>query len=233
LEFLDVFAENDHGQLKTSVFHKPAAEPYILPYSAEHPRHIHCNTIKGALFRPVRLCSHVHDFDNERLRIELTLLLNGYPLKFVTYHFNRFFEQHNAMSILQQVDDTIYRLLYKTLLAQPSRREILKNEQISNYNEIFMEQSYQAEHCEQKITVHFTFQSGPMLQFKRKLRLLWEKYYIYKGSPMNNIRLQIGTRSNKSLSQLFVKKKPSKNMLLNVQSHNTATMTTIINTINQ
>jgi hypothetical protein len=123
LEFLDELAENDHGQLKTSVFHKPAAEPYILPYSSEHPRHTHCNTIKAALFRAVRLCSHVQDFDNERLRIELTLLLNGYPLKFVTYHFKRFFEQHNAMSVLQQVDDTIYLLLHKTLLAQPSRRE--------------------------------------------------------------------------------------------------------------
>ena len=31
LEFLDVFVENSHGQLKTSVFHKPAAEPYIYP----------------------------------------------------------------------------------------------------------------------------------------------------------------------------------------------------------
>ncbi len=33
---------------------------------------------------------------------------------------------------------------------------------------------------------------------------------------MNNVRLQIGTRSNKSLCQLFVKKKPSKTMLTNV-----------------
>jgi hypothetical protein len=36
LEFLDELAENDHGQLKTSVFHKPAAEPYILPYSSQY-----------------------------------------------------------------------------------------------------------------------------------------------------------------------------------------------------
>lgn len=27
IEFLDVFICNDHGRLKTSVFHKPAAEP--------------------------------------------------------------------------------------------------------------------------------------------------------------------------------------------------------------
>ena len=29
VEFLDVLVENNNGQLRTSVFHKPAAEPYI------------------------------------------------------------------------------------------------------------------------------------------------------------------------------------------------------------
>ena len=40
-DFLDVHIENDHGRLKTSVFHKPAAEPYVLPFSSDHPRHIY------------------------------------------------------------------------------------------------------------------------------------------------------------------------------------------------
>ncbi len=72
-----------------------------------------------------------------------------------------------------------------------------------------------------------------MLQFKRELRILWEKYYIYKGSVMNNVRLQIGTHTNKSSCQLFVKKKPPKNMLTNVEPHNTTTtnITTITDTI--
>ncbi len=47
------------------------------------------------------------------------------------------------------------------------------------------------------INIHFTFESGPMLQFNRELRHLWEKYYVYPGSLMNNVRLQIGTHSNK------------------------------------
>jgi hypothetical protein len=233
LEFLDVFPENDHGQLNTSVFHKPAAEPYILPYASEHSSHMHCNTIKRALFRAVRLCSRVQNSDNERLHNELTLLLNGYPLNFVTYHFKCFSGQHDAMSVLQQVNDPIYQLVHKILLAQPSRRERQKNELISNYNDTSMEQQYKVKDCDQKkITVHFTFQSGPLLQFRHELRLLWEKYYIYRGSPMNSIHLQIETRSNKSLFQLFVKKKPPKNMLVNVQTGNTTT-TTITNTIRQ
>ncbi|CAF1391421.1 unnamed protein product [Rotaria sp. Silwood1] len=85
VEFLDVLVENNHGQLKTSVFHKPAAEPYILPFLSDHPRHIHRSTAKSQLLRAARLCSHVEDFDRERLNIEFTLLLNDYPLKFIAY----------------------------------------------------------------------------------------------------------------------------------------------------
>jgi hypothetical protein len=230
IEFLDVLINNDHGQLKTSVYHKPAAEPYLLPYVSEHPRHIHCNTIKGALLRAIRLCSNVDDFDEERLQIELKLLLNGYPLKFVTYQFKRFFEQHNAyILILEQPNEMIYQTLRKKLLAQLSRRQRQYNELISNDNNILQQQ-------QSKITVHFTFESGPMLQFKRELRRLWEKYYIYPGSRMNNVRLQIGTRSNKSLCILLVKKKPPKSMLTDVTLRETTpappppTTTTITNT---
>ena len=57
-----------------------------------------------------------------------------------------------------------------------------------------------------------------MLDFKRRLHHLWKKYYIYPGSPMNNVTLKISIRTNKSLGQLLVKKKPPKSMLINVDS---------------
>ncbi len=68
-----------------------------------------------------------------------------------------------------------------------------------------------------------------MLKFKRELCLLWENYYIYKGSPMTNVRLQIVTRSNKTLCQLLVKKKTPKNMLTDITL--TDATTTITNAI--
>ncbi len=54
-----------------------------------------------------------------------------------------------------------------------------------------------------------------MLQFKRELHRLWKKYYIYNGSPMNNVKLKISTQGNKSLNQLLIKKKPPRSMLVN------------------
>jgi hypothetical protein len=113
VEFLDVYVKNNQGQLKTTVFHKPAAEPYIIPFLSDHPWHAHRNPIKGTLFRAVRLCSDVKDFDKERLNIELTFLLNGYPLRFISYHVKRVFEENNVMSLMEQLDNDMYRALHQ------------------------------------------------------------------------------------------------------------------------
>ena len=88
--FLDVVVQNDNGQLITSVFHKPTAEPYILPHTSDHPRHVHCYTPYAALLQAARICSNVHDFTIERIRIDMSLLLNDYPSAFITKHVSRF-----------------------------------------------------------------------------------------------------------------------------------------------
>ncbi len=75
------------------------------------------------------------------------------------------------------------------------------------------------------------FSSIHVTQFNRELRRLWEKYYLYPGSSVNNVRLQIGTSSNKSLCQLFVKKKSPKKMLTNVTLPTDRTMNIIISLI--
>jgi hypothetical protein len=49
LPFLDVLVANDSSILTTSVCHKQAAEPYLVPFGSDHPRHIFKNTIETAL----------------------------------------------------------------------------------------------------------------------------------------------------------------------------------------
>ncbi|CAF1411817.1 unnamed protein product [Adineta ricciae] len=60
-EFLDVYVSNENGQLKTSVYHKPVAEPYILLFLSEQLRHVHRNAIKDALFRQHQALSLLPD----------------------------------------------------------------------------------------------------------------------------------------------------------------------------
>jgi hypothetical protein len=77
VSFLDVRIEKKHNQLLTSVYHKPAAEPYVVPFKSDHPRHIFGNIIQGALLRAVRYSSTLTAFNDERRAIKLMLLYNG------------------------------------------------------------------------------------------------------------------------------------------------------------
>ncbi|CAF3270828.1 unnamed protein product [Rotaria sp. Silwood2] len=172
VEFLDVLVENNQGQLRTSVFHKSAAEPYILPFLSDHPRHIHRSTVKSQLLRVARLCSHVEDFDKERLNIEFTLLLNEYPPKFVTYQFKNFFHTNNVSSLMEQLDEVVYGELHRQALYQATRRE---KQQEQGQLDMTSNANQQANANQNDIFVHFTFESGPMLNFKQELKNLWKK----------------------------------------------------------
>ena len=77
VSFLDVRIERKHNELLTSVYHKPAAEPYVVPFKSDHPRHIFGNIIQVALLRAVCYSSTLMIFNDERRVIKLMLLYNG------------------------------------------------------------------------------------------------------------------------------------------------------------
>ncbi|CAF4049813.1 unnamed protein product [Rotaria sordida] len=178
LEYLDATIENNNGNLKTTIYHKSAWEPYILPYESDHPRHIHANIIYTMLVRAARLCSTVEDFDMERLSTEMILLLNGYPPKFLQQHMKNFFIQHDAMSVWTELNSEAYQQLHNALLYKPTRRE-LKSKVQTNGHLIQNRNNY--EHKDQ-IYLHYTFENGPLVDFKKEYRQIWEKNYVYPGS---------------------------------------------------
>jgi hypothetical protein len=77
VSFLDVFIENKNGILRTSLYHKEATEPYIVPFKSDHPRHVFTNIIESALVRAVRYSSTLPAFDQERSSIKRMLFYNG------------------------------------------------------------------------------------------------------------------------------------------------------------
>ena len=77
LPFLDVLLTNGYGTLFTSVYHKPAAEPYVVPFLSDHPRHVFINIIKTSLAHALRYSSTFQAFKYERRYIKLALLYNG------------------------------------------------------------------------------------------------------------------------------------------------------------
>ena len=235
VEFLDVFIENNQGQLKTSVFRKPAAEPYILPYTSDHPRHIHSTTIYTALLRAIRLCSDVEIFDQERLNIEISLLLNGYPPKFIIHHFKQFFRKNNALSIYKDLNKENYQQLHKTIIdefltddqsseqqqqQQQQQQQALEEVQENKQNETIINKPKQ----QKKLIIHYRFESGPLKQLNREFRKLWEKHFCYENSSLNNIRLILAARTNQTLDNLLVKKKPSRVLLRQMDTNAASTI---------
>jgi hypothetical protein len=192
VEFIDVSAENRGGLLVTKVFHKPAAEPYILPYSSDHPRHMHSSAIVGALLRAIRLCSCHEHFDDKRLRLEMM---------FVKRTFERFFKQCNASELWRSFDTTSYQSLHRMLLMRPTRRE--KRRQIDDNDtqeecQVIDEPFESSARADTK--VDYTFESGPIVHFGRDLLKLWKAHYSYPGSPMREVPLKLVAKPNMNLS---------------------------------
>ena len=221
IDFLDVIVTNEAGRLITSVFHKPAAEPYILPYTSDHPRHVHRNIPYAALLRVTRICSHVNDFNMERIRIEMSLLLNDYPPAFIAKHTLRFFEQYHAVPVLKQLDAHLYSQLHDTLLHRPTRREQQQHSsstEIGQMPEILRKKKVWDSSI---LYASYQFESGPRLAIPRRFREWWETYFMQQGSKVAHVKLRFASKSNRTLEHFLVHKKPSREVLTRMEETST------------
>ncbi|CAF1527972.1 unnamed protein product [Adineta ricciae] len=197
VHFLDITITNDNGQLRTSIYHKPTAEPYVLPLTSDHPRHVHRNIPYELLLRAARICSHINDFNTERIRIDMSLLLNDYPPNFIAKHFNRFFQLNQARSVVQQLDENSYQRLHQQLLFKPTRRE--KQLQQHMQDPINKPLALETKEWNRKImATPYIFDSGLTKDFR---------------SNVNNVRVRLIPTTNRTLEDFFIHKKPRRQLL--------------------
>ncbi|CAF1996607.1 unnamed protein product, partial [Rotaria magnacalcarata] len=125
LPFLDVQLTNNNGILSTCVYHKPAAEPCITPFTSDHPRHVFANNIKNFLERATRYSSTFEAFNYERRNIKLMLLYNDYPSTFIENGLQKYFSEYISKSpFLPSInDEQKYFLMRKQILGQPTPRQ--------------------------------------------------------------------------------------------------------------
>ncbi|CAF1295961.1 unnamed protein product [Rotaria sordida] len=98
--FLDVLVKNNNGILASSVYHKPSAQPTVVSFLSDHPRHVFQNVIHTALTRAVRYSSSFEVFNNERRAIRLMFLYNRYPSNYINQQFQKFFADYMSSSSL-------------------------------------------------------------------------------------------------------------------------------------
>ncbi|CAF1344572.1 unnamed protein product [Adineta steineri] len=85
INYLDAEISHHRGILHTKVYHNSKFEPYALPYLSKTRRDQSFNNdvvilLRAALYRAILYCSNVYEFDNERLYIEISFLLNDISL---------------------------------------------------------------------------------------------------------------------------------------------------------
>ncbi|CAF4832716.1 unnamed protein product, partial [Rotaria sp. Silwood2] len=217
VHFLDVTITNENGQLRTSIYHKPTTEPYILPYTSDHPHHIHRNIPYEALLRAARICSNVDDFNSERIRIDMSLLLNKYPPNFILKHFNRFFRLNNAMPVLNQLDENVYHHLHHTLLHQPTRRE--KKLNIMKQNPIEKPWVLQPKIWNNELMYpRYLFDTNLTTNFPKQFYKWWKTYYAFPASPLQTIKVTMVTNTNRTLESFFIKKKPPRDIFTKIET---------------
>jgi hypothetical protein len=103
IQYLDAEISHIQGRLQTRVYHHSNFEPYALPYlskiktkSTSTSSHIFV-LLRAALIRAVLYCSNACEFENERLYIELSFLLNDVSLYLIqTIMANFFIEFHTV-----------------------------------------------------------------------------------------------------------------------------------------
>ena len=217
VDFLDITIMNEYGQLRTTIYHKPAAEPYILPYTSAHPHHIQRNIPYAALLRAARLCSNVQDFNSERIHIDMSLLLNNYPPNFISKQFNRFFQLNQAMSVLDQLDEHVYQQLHQKLLHQPTRREKQLHDMIQD--PIVSPFVLQPKIWNHKIMYpHYLFDSEQSSNFRKQFYKWWKTYYAASSIlPVHNVHVRLVADTNRTLENFFIHKKPPRDVLTKME----------------
>lgn len=202
--------------MKISIYHESVAELYILPYTSEHPYHIRRNISYASLLRAARICSNIDHFNSERIHIDVSLLLNGYPPNFVSTQFDRFFYLNSATFVLNQLDEHTYHRLHQKLLYQQTRRE--KELTKTMEDPVVSPTVLQPKMWNHKIMhPHYMFNNGQSIDFPNEFNKWWQIYYTLPTTPVHNVQIRPVPDINHTIETLLIKKKPSRDLLTKME----------------
>ena len=230
LPFLDLLLENQNGILTTSVYHKTAAEPYLVPFASDHPRHIFTNIIETALLRALRYSSTWSTFDSERRSIQLMLLYNGYvsvmtdyiyfsirlisssryPLRFIYNNMKKFFKKYLNLSqqhLLEEIqDENQYEATRFELLQKPTSLEHQVLSRIASINNVAPAQAIEKKKKrDRRLIIHYYYERR-FVTLPRDIHQLWTD--LFKNTSVNDSRLIVGHKNNRNTKRELIHIRP-------------------------
>ena len=169
--------------------------------------------------------SNIHDFNSERIRIDVRLMLNGYPPHFISKQFNRFFQVNNAMPVLKQLNKHSYHGLHKRLLYQRTRREKELQLTMQQLGPFKPPMEVQSKIQNQEVVYpHYLFEKGLTSNLPKQIHTWWKKHYAFNGSPLQHVKLQLVSNTNRTLETFLIRNKPSREILTRMESTQTETI---------
>ncbi|CAM4838743.1 unnamed protein product, partial [Rotaria magnacalcarata] len=236
VSFLDLLINNNNGILRTSVHHKPAAEPYVVPFISDHPRHVFSNIIQAALLQAVRYSSTLDIFEKERRVIRLMLLYNGYPSRYIDTNFRKFFGRSiskttiipfldNENQFLTMRNNFLPKLSIKERETQHRIATVTLNEETKDYDTkekktttIAMPKQNKPNKFKNVLFLHYTHEKR-LHTLKRDIHKIYSE--IFQNTISMNLRLIVGHRNHRNTGHELVQKNPQPTMLKSKQLPNT------------
>ncbi|CAM4973834.1 unnamed protein product [Rotaria socialis] len=227
LPFLDVQLTNNNGILSTCVYHKPAAEPYVTPFTSDHPRHVFSNIIKSFIERATKYSSTFEAFNYERPSIKLMLLYNEYPSTFIENEFHKYFSEYiSKPPFLPLIDDERkYFLMRKQILGQPTPRQTqvamsaaladidndpLDDDERQQPNPDPKKTEEKISNINENFFTHYTYEK----RFKTCKRDMHQVYHdTFKDTPAVYTKLIVVDRIRRQAHNELIRKRPNKTLL--------------------
>jgi hypothetical protein len=196
VRFMDAHVENQNGTLFTRIYSEPTKRSYTLPYVSGHPKLNYAHWFRSALLRAVCCCSSIDDFQQERIRLELSFLASGYSVLFVESHVQHFFSYFHADMMRLSSDRARYTAFRRRLFD-------------------FLDQHHQR--CDQLqrldergglIRFEYRYELGPRSQFNERFQQLWSKYLTEHPKLMKGpSKIILTTKHRHSLNALLSRPK--------------------------
>ncbi|CAF1504616.1 unnamed protein product [Rotaria sp. Silwood1] len=226
--FLDVLIQHNHGTLVSSLYHKPSAEPTVVSFLSDHPRHVFRNVIQTALTRAVRYSSTFEIFNHERRAIRLMFLYNRYPSNFINQQFEKFFADYLSSTsppILPMItNESQFLALRQKLLNEPTAKQTQlaisaasvqltqRTQNVIQPNINNMEATIQRNNDKFKknFFIHITHEAR-LKGLAREIHMIHDNHF--KNTDKAEIRLIVGFRNNPNIEFELSRKRPASSLL--------------------
>ena len=148
----------------------------------------------------------------------MSLLLNHYPPNFIKKRFYRFFHLNNALSVFIEFNEEVYHRLHEQSLCEPIRREKQLGSMIQDpvRNPMVLKPKIWNSDV---MYPRYLFDTGLTAHLPKQVYTWWKTYYVFPGSPVENVKVRMVSNMNRTLESFLIRKRPAREILTKMEAN--------------